>query len=182
MALSSDTPAWLRAFVDRTATWLGLDHLTLYYRLKPLGKRARGGGGGGRCRPNWRYNFAQITLDLAITPDAEGYETVTHELLHASLLPEERAVARIIDLVPADLRRHAETLWRDGNEEAVTRLGHHLAPLLRAQMDDKEQKHGRQAEQGDALRPAPDAEQGAGTARAETEAGGAGEEGEVNAN
>jgi hypothetical protein len=131
-----EIPDWLKAYMDYAAGVLGLDHLTLYYRLKRLGK-AKGGRVGGEARSNWRYNFAHIDFDQEIEPDAWGYETATHEMLHVSMLPMARAVERILDLVPKRERAHALELWADGNEEAVTRLAHYLTPVLRAQMATK---------------------------------------------
>lgn len=137
-------PDWLRTYIDRAADALGLGHVTLCYRLKQLPRRRRGMGGDGQTHCVWQYNRVEITFDVALGPDAYGYATVTHELLHGSLMSIERAVDRIIDLVPPGQRPHALRLWQDGNEEAVERLARHLTPVLRAQRE--ESSDGRETE------------------------------------
>ncbi len=67
-----------------------------------------------------------------IKRDDSGYEVLTHEAVHASMGPLREAVNRIIELVPPELREHAEEIWQDGNERTVTRTARGLTPLIRA--------------------------------------------------
>src|SRR5689334_2997001 len=100
MSRTPDMPAWLRAHVDRASDALGLNHLTVRYRLKPLGKRKQGGHGGGHATTDWRYNRGSMDFDVLIADDPDGHETVLHECLHIACLPMHRAITRIVGLLP----------------------------------------------------------------------------------
>jgi hypothetical protein len=78
-----------------------------------------------------RYHRACVTLRRDIRPDDTGYETITHELLHAASGAQRRAVDRIVELLPAEQREFAEALWQDGNEETTTQIARALTPMLR---------------------------------------------------
>jgi hypothetical protein len=142
MSADPGIPPWLSTYVDAVSEALGLNHITLYYRVKPIATRKKGGNGGGNCKNVPRYNRVSITFDALIAPDADGYETVTHELLHGALAPIEQAVDQIISLLPKAQRKHAWKLWGDGNEPAVTRIAHHLTKVLHAPDDPTEEDHG----------------------------------------
>lgn len=79
-----------------------------------------------------RYGRATITLRRDVRKGAEGYEDVTHEILHAAMPLHLQTVKRIIDLLPADQQAHAWDLWNDANEATVTRLARGLTPILRS--------------------------------------------------
>lgn len=84
----------------------------------------------GDCTSSARYLRATVRVRRDIQPDADGYERVTHEMLHAAMFRNHEAVTRIIGLLPKRQRALAWDLWYDGNEATVTRLARGLAPLL----------------------------------------------------
>jgi len=125
-------PAWLRTHVRTCRAAFGLDHPGFDFSLILIDQIGDDPDTAGETTTSVRYARAGVTLRRTIRPDAWGYEVVTHELLHAATGAMRQAIDRIIDLVPAAQRRHAEELWMDGNEATITQLARGLTPILRA--------------------------------------------------
>jgi hypothetical protein len=123
-------PPWLFAHVQKCRDAFGLGHAGFAFHLDQVDVVDSEPGVAGTTVTDARYHRAVVTVRRAIAPDAAGYEIVTHEALHAATGAMRQAVDRIIELVPAELRDHAEELWQDGNEATVTQLARGLTPLL----------------------------------------------------
>jgi hypothetical protein len=138
----AEIPVWAFAHIQkcRDAFGVGYEGFAFYSsRCKaPGGSQVNLGWGQGE--PRYERGQVQIRRDLA--PDAQGYEVLTHETLHAAMGAQGQAVARILDLVPRKQRKHALELWRDGNEATVTRLARGLTPVLCATNRKKGKTHG----------------------------------------
>ena len=125
-------PPWLFAHTQKCRDAFGLGHAGFEFHLDQADTVGDDPGVAGETYTHPRYHRAVVTVRRTLAPDASGYEVVTHEALHAATGAMRQAVDRIIELVPAELRDHAEALWQDGNEATVTQLARGLTPLLRA--------------------------------------------------
>lgn len=98
----ADIEPWLEEYIQNTR------------RLFGIGDVSR----EGHTELNIRYRVAKIELNQAM--EAEGLRhTAMHELLHVALAPVELAQLRVTELLPEELRSHAEELFADGTEQAV---------------------------------------------------------------
>lgn len=75
----------------------------------------------GHSRINIRYLTAHIELCESLSEEGLRH-TCMHELFHIAFAPLELAHLRILDLVPEELREHANELQADGIEQTIERL------------------------------------------------------------
>lgn len=131
----SKSPKWQRVHIQKCRAALGLDdpafHLFVYQRKVVGGNKAC----LGLAQTNAAYQRATVMLQRGLVENDLSYEVLTHECFHAACSAQDRAVTRIIELLPKRQRAHAERLWSDGKEETATRIARGLTPLLRGMED-----------------------------------------------
>lgn len=125
-------PRWLFTHTQKCRDAFGIGHEGFNFYLEETDVPGGRPGIAGETYTDPRYHRATVTVQRGMKPTAWNYQVATHEALHAATGEMRQAVNRIIELVPAELRDHAEELWQDGNEAVITRLGASLTPLLRA--------------------------------------------------
>ena len=142
-----EAPRWMRRHVQKCRAAFGIGDagfaLTLTLADAPNPANA---DTVGLTSTSVRYHRGDVMIKRGLRRGDLGYETVTHEMLHAASAMQLHAVTRILELVPEDLRDHAEALWQDGNEATVTQLARALTPVLRAVRRTKEKTNGRQTQ------------------------------------
>jgi hypothetical protein len=128
-------PEWAKRACDAASDLLGISKSQhVFAQMVPADCLPTDDSGiyaAGEAVNNTRYMWSTIKLSEDIQPDTDGYETITHEMIHVAQAPAMQAMDRILDLIPKPLRKHALKLWYDGNEQATVMLGRALAPLVR---------------------------------------------------
>lgn len=113
-------PEWLEQYIQDTRTLFGIGddwHIVVQIVPAPGDDHTR----EGHCELNMRYRTAKIYLNSAMTEDGLKH-TAMHELLHVAFAPLELSQLRVLDLVPEELRGHAQELFADGIEQSVEGL------------------------------------------------------------
>ena len=128
-------PEWVGTHANECCKALGIDDsgITMYYRIKKCGKNENGDSHMGYCDSVPRYSYAKIQLAPQVTDDDTGYETLTHEHVHAAVGEWMLACNQLIDLLPEGLQKHGRDLYEEAMEKCVTRIGKGLAVYLRGQ-------------------------------------------------
>lgn len=127
MPLPDDLPEWLTPDVQALPKRLGVDdwHIEITMTDKPGGAKSK----EGEARTRARYLTAFLEINSGM--DDEGLRnTLLHEHLHVAFAQMDRTVDLIIAMLPKKLRKHAEELYTDANEQTVMRLVTGLLPLL----------------------------------------------------
>lgn len=130
--MSDDLPEWQFAYIQLCREVFGIGGMVDHLSTQLCDEVAGNPNAFGETQTVPRYLEAVITLKRGVSESDQGYEDLTHEVLHAAMPLQRQAVTRIIGLLPPKLHAHAWDLWTDANEPTVTRLARGLTPVLRA--------------------------------------------------
>lgn len=131
-------PDWLEQYIQDTRRLFGIgDDWYIVVKLVPAPDNDV--SKEGYCELNIRYRTAKIYLNSAMEEDGLRH-TSMHELLHVALAPLEINLLRVLDLVPEELRLHAQELFADGTEQSVETLTRALQRTIKPKRDDEQTK------------------------------------------
>lgn len=126
----STPPTWITDYATSVRDLLGLGEWRIFVKMadSPGGDDAH----DGATFLDTRYLKATIQLvrDWG-SDDAKMRRIITHEHLHIALAHLDLAADRIIDLVPEELKHHAQELFRDSEEQTIERLVRSLETSIR---------------------------------------------------
>lgn len=127
-----NVPQWCVDYATHLICAILRPNMPVSFRLSSFEDRP---DAGGHCDVDWTYQRATIRLMDTIKPDDEGYEIITHELLHVT----QWAQLQAIEQMEGHLKKHdaklLHALFEAANEQTIQRLTRALTPLFRADFE-----------------------------------------------
>lgn len=119
----NDVSEWMTMHAAWCVRLFGLEAWEIYLSLSddPGGHHAKIGQRVGAAKFETRYLNAKIELWEGLTED-QGKEAITHELGHILLGRIAQNHERLVKLLPSKLRKTAQALYSDAEEETLQRL------------------------------------------------------------